>query len=202
MTGSSAEPTSGPPDAELDDPPIAGLPRRRGPIEPLSLPVVAEPLRSALLPRVRRLGYLGAFFAFAARQPRALHGFHVFTEELKSAVSPDVTDVVALAVAARLGNDYERVQHERLARRRGRPDTWVRAAVTGEPTGDLSAAEAAARALAVAVLADAGHGVAPQLAALARLVGQDAAVAVLLLVGRYVAHAHVANALSLTAPVD
>lgn len=199
--GSAPGPVSEPADGDLGEVPVAGLPTRPGPIEPLSFAAVAEPVRSALRPRVRRLGYLGAFFAFAARQPEALHGFHRFTEELKTSVSPDVTDVVALTVAAALRNDYERVQHERLACRRGRTAAWVRAAATGDPAGELTATEEAARALAGRMIAGAGHGVDAELADLTGLVGQDDAVAVLLLIGRYVAHAHVANALSLTAPV-
>ena len=64
-------------------------------------------------PRVERLGYLGEFFQCAANVPDALLAFDVFTAALKRALPDRVTEVVALTVATRLGNAYERHQHER-----------------------------------------------------------------------------------------
>jgi alkylhydroperoxidase family enzyme len=187
---------------DSNGPIVEGMPRRPGPLEPLTLRQMPTVLRVALDPKVKRLGYLGAFFAFMARQPRALYNFHLFTEEAKTGLaSADLVDVLALTVATSLGNDYERTQHERLALRRGRTAEWISAASTGRPTtAPLTDEQWAARALATRVVSGAGHDAESELQQLTNIIGQDRAVAALLLIGRYVAHAHIANALNLTAP--
>src|SRR5215470_7455189 len=93
----------------------------------LGLDAMPPALADALRPRVQRLGYLGEFFQCAANAPDALLAFHQFTEALKAALPERVTEVVALTVATRLGNAYERHQHERLCRRLGLSDEWIRA---------------------------------------------------------------------------
>jgi alkylhydroperoxidase family enzyme len=72
-------------------------------------------------PRSDAWGYLGEFFAVAGHQPAALLAFHEFTEALKRALPPELTEVVALTTATELGNDYERSQHERLSVNLGFP---------------------------------------------------------------------------------
>lgn len=169
----------------------------------LALEAMSPALADTLRPRVARLGYLGEFFQCAAHQPKALGSFLRFTEDLKDALPDPVTEVVALAVAVAMHNDYERHQHERLARKLGFSDAWIRSA-SAEADGDdgaLSAAERSVRALAWILLERRGHGVDAQLEAVSRALGPEAAIAVLLLVGRYVTHALVVNALDLQPPV-
>ena len=163
-------------------------------------PALAEALR----PKVERLGYLGEFFQCAAHQPRALLSFHRLTDDLKEALPDDLTEVVALTVAALTGNDYERVQHERLALKLGFTEAWVREVLSlkTERGGELSEAERAAQRLAVAVVERRGHDTTGELEAVVELVGHVQAVGVLLLVGRYVMHALVANCLALKPPVS
>src|SRR6059058_1793129 len=72
-------------------------------------------LRDLLRPRVERLGYLGEFLQRAAHQPDALAAFYRWTEALKEALPFRLVEVIALTVATQTGNDYERIQHERLA---------------------------------------------------------------------------------------
>lgn len=163
-------------------------------------PALAEALR----PKVERLGYLGEFFQCAAHQPRALLSFHRLTDDLKEALPDNLTEVVALTVAALAGNDYERVQHERLALKLGFTEAWVREVLSLRATtgGELSDAERAAQRLAVAVVERRGHDTTGELEAVVESVGHAQAVGVLLLVGRYAMHALVSNCLALAPPVS
>jgi alkylhydroperoxidase family enzyme len=110
--------------------------------------------------------------------------------------------VVALTVAATLDNDYELDQHLRLCRARGLEEAWI-ATVLAEGTagtGELTATEVVVARLA-RTCARGGDG-ALELAALVADQGPETAVAVLLLAGRYVAHATVSRAFGLRSPID
>jgi alkylhydroperoxidase family enzyme len=159
-------------------------------------PALAEVLR----PRVERLGYLGEFFRCAAHAPDALLAFDVFTAALKRALPDWATEVVALTVATRLGNAYERHQHERLCRRLGFSDEWIRA-VEDLRAEALADDEGVVQRLALAVLDRQGHDVQAELEAVIDALGPPAAMAVLLVIGRYVTHSLVVNALALRPPV-
>jgi hypothetical protein len=171
----------------------------------LAMEDLAPDLAAALEPRVARLGYLGEFFRCAGHQPGALRAFVDFTEELRAALPDALTEVVALAVTSRLGNVYERNQHERLCAKLGFPDDWIRAArdVSGpERVPPLKPEEAAVRRLALVMIERGGHGVEAELDSAIDAVGVPAAVAVLLRVGRYATHSLVVNALRLAPPVS
>jgi hypothetical protein len=157
-------------------------------------------LAAALRPRVERLGYLGEFFQCAAHVPDALLAFDVFTAALKRALPDRMTEIVALTVATRLGNAYERHQHERLSRRLGCSDAWIRAAEGAQPDG-LDDRERTVQRLTLAMLERDGHDVGSELEAVIDALGAPAAMAVLLVVGRYVTHSLVVNALDLRPPV-
>lgn len=191
-------------------PPVLGLPP--APPLPAATELSAE-LADLLRPRIARLGYLGGFFAVAARQPDALAGFIRFTESLKKAVPDDLAEVVALRVAVRLSNAYEQAQHEALARTHGMSEAWL-AAVTvladadaddstaqGRLSDQLSADQRLVRDLSDAVLADAGHGAGDAVVACAERFGADTTVALVLLISRFTAHAHAANAFALIDPL-
>ena len=160
---------------------------------------VAEMLR----PRVERLGYLGEFFRCAAHQPAALVSFMAFTEDLKRALPDRLTETVALTVSTELANAYERHQHERLCLKLGLGEEWVRAVEALDPEGAarLDPAERQVQALALAVVRRHGHGTAGELDAVVSAIGHAAAIAVLMLIGRYVTHALMVNALDLAPPV-
>jgi alkylhydroperoxidase family enzyme len=161
-------------------------------------------VREALEPKVRRLGYLGEFFAVAGHQPAPLLAFNEFTEALKRALPPELTEVVALTAATGLGNDYERCQHERLSLKLGFDLVWIAAAEgrAGSDPASLSDQARCAKDLVLAVLADRGHGAGGAVETAVERLGEEQSVAVLLLIGRYVAHGFVSNSTGLTAPVS
>lgn len=159
-------------------------------------------LAEMLRPRVERLGYLGEFFQCAAHQPQALMSFMNFTEDLKHALPENLTEVVALTVAHLAGNPYERVQHERLCLKLGFAEPWVREVLALHPdaASSLKKEEKAVQKLALAVVGRNGHDTERQLEAVIQAVGVAQAVAVLMLVGRYMTHALIVNSLKLAPP--
>lgn len=169
----------------------------------LSAREMPRELAEMLRPRVERLGYLGEFFQCAAHQPKALMSFMAFTEDLKRALPDNLTEVVALTVAGLMENRYERVQHERLSLKLGFDPTWIRDVLSLEPDreGSLLEEERRVQRLVLAVLARRGHGTATELQGVVETIGSGKAIAVLLLVGRYVTHAFVVNCLGLEPPV-
>lgn len=159
-------------------------------------PELAELLR----PRVERLGYLGEFFRVTAHQPKALMSFCALTEDLKHALPNRLTEVVALTVATALDNAYECIQHERLSLKLGFGEAWVRAVLALAPA-HLGETERAVQELALAVVRRHGKDTECELDAVVRAIGHKEAVAVLMLIGRYVMHALIVNTLDLAPPV-
>jgi AhpD family alkylhydroperoxidase len=162
-----------------------------------------EDLKSKLGSRVERLGYLGEFFQVGAVQPTALGHFIEFTEALKDALPAREVEVIALTVSTRTGNDYERVQHEQLARRIGMTDSEIEALGRGHITAaqGFSEAECAVADLAQAVVAAGGKGC-PSAYQRVREVTDDAsAVALLMMSARYVAHSAISCTWCLEPPV-
>jgi hypothetical protein len=159
-------------------------------------------IRDMLRPRVERLGYLGEFFKCTAHVPDVLYHFYQMTEALKEALPDKLTEVVALTVAKRMANDYELHQHERLSLKLGFGDAWVRAVEACTPgTAELDEAERLTQAYTLATLSRNGKGVAREFDALVGAVGPAQAMAVVMLIGRYVAHALTVNTLELAPPV-
>lgn len=159
-------------------------------------PALADDLR----PRVERLGYLGEFFRCAAHQPEALRAFVAFSEASKAGLPPELVEVIALTASTRLGNDYERHQHERLAVRLGLGRDWV-ATVERLRTDDLGGDAALVQRYVLAALDRGGHDVGDELTSVVDALGPAGAVAVTLVLARYAAHALVANSLALAPPV-
>src|SRR5918912_1189447 len=92
----------------------------------LSLPELHPQLAELLRPKVERLNYLGEFFQCTGHQPEALISFFNLTEDLKKVLPDNLTELVALTIATKLKNAYERVQHERLSLKLGFSKEWVR----------------------------------------------------------------------------
>lgn len=169
----------------------------------LEMDALAPNVQETLAARVKRLGYLGEFFKCSGHNPDVLVPFMEMTEALKHALPDRLTETGSLTVAGLMGNAYERNQHERLSEKLGFGRDWVAAVNRLEPdaAGPMSEDERAVQRLAMAVVENKGHGVEKELEAAITRIGHQQAMAALFLIGRYVMHAYVVNALALTPPV-
>jgi alkylhydroperoxidase family enzyme len=169
----------------------------------LEMEQLAPEAQQTLAARVKRLGYLGEFFKCSGHNPAVLISFMEMTEALKHALPDRLTEVGSLTVAALMGNDYERHQHERLSEKLGFGREWIAAVnrIAPDQAGPLSEDDCAVQRLAMAVVKRGGHDVQAELDGVIDRIGPAQAMAVLFLIGRYVMHAYVVNALDLTPPV-
>jgi alkylhydroperoxidase family enzyme len=168
----------------------------------LELDQLKPEVREALAPRVKRLGYLGEFFKCCGHQPRSLLAFMELTEALKEALPDRLTEVVALTVAAVTGNTYERHQHERLSVKLGFGKDWVAEVNRLEPDkAGLGNEERLVQRLTMTALGLFGHGAKADHEAVVEAIGHEQAMAVLMLIGRYVTHTIIVNTLELKPPV-
>jgi hypothetical protein len=173
-------------------------------IRRLEMADLAPKVQEVLSARVKRLGYLGEFFKCSGHTPDVLVPFMEMTEALKHALPDKLTETGALTVAGFMKNDYEKHQHERLSEKHGFGRDWVAAVNRLDPEGKgpMAEDERAVQRLALALMTRNGHGMEKELDALITLVGEAQAMSVLFLVGRYVTHAFVVNALNLSPPVS
>jgi alkylhydroperoxidase family enzyme len=173
-------------------------------ISRLEFDQLAPSVQKVLDARVKRLGYLGEFFKCSGHQPEVLVPFMEMTEALKHALPDRLTELGALTVATLMANDYERNQHERLSRKLGFGEEWVAAVERLDPDGaaGLSEAERAVQRLVIRAVERRGQNVAAELDTVIGHVGPQQAVAILFLVGRYITHAIIVNALGLAPPVS
>lgn len=168
-------------------------------ITPLDFDELRPDLQAALRPRYERLGYLGDFFRYMAHQPDALISFDAFTEACKHALPFALAETISLTAATRLGNDYERHQHERLAVRNGQARQWVadvEALRPDDASTSLSTDERAAQRYvltSVDGIAGGGDGSAAVLDGIAADHGDAIASAVALLTARFIGHATVSR---------
>lgn len=167
----------------------------------LGLDEMSPPLSSFLEARVKRLGYLGEFFQCTAHQPEALLSFLEFTEHLKHALPSNLTEVIALSIAVLMDNDYERIQHQRLCSSLGMEKSWVDEIIRLDGSaGLLSPDERLVQQLAISVVQRGGRHTSAEFDAVTTAIGAKHAVAVLMLIGRYMSHAVMVNTLDLAPP--
>lgn len=158
-------------------------------------------LAKFLEPRIQRLGYLGEFFQCTAHQPAALMKFLEFTEELKHALPNRLTEVIALTIAVLMDNDYERVQHESLCEHLGFGPEWLKVVLSLADDGQvLTHAERSVQQLAISVVKRGGRSTTSEFQAVIGAVGVQQAIAVLMLISRYMSHAVIVNTLALSPP--
>lgn len=182
----------------------ADSPLPRPAVPPVEFDQLPASLATALAPRVERLGYLGEFFQRTAHQPELLLAFHEFTEAGRRALGERLTELVALTASTELGNTYERNQHERRSVRGGRSRAWVAAVERRRPETEelLDDQEQLAQSVVLSALRDnEDAGANDLLDRYAVRYGAAAAVALLLVAGRYVAHGMAVRALGLAPPV-
>lgn len=166
----------------------------------IALPVK---LRQELAAKVNRLGYLGEFFQIAAHQPEALYHFNRFTEILKEALPHNLAELLALTISTWSENFYERVQHERLALKLGLSEEWVKEVEKLSPAQSLilSPVEKAAQTLALSMAKTQGRGSRADAEEFMKLTDHQTLVAVMLTVGRYLAHSAFCNTMQIKPPV-
>lgn len=171
----------------------------------LDMETLRADVAEALEPRVRRLGYLGEFFRVAGHQPDALRDFIGYTDSAKAGLEKKFVEVIALTAAGRIGNAYERNQHERLSVRLGFGRDWVQAvnALDPEAAGDLlTPEERVTQSFVLEALKGEGTLGAPRiLPSLVEAIGHEGAVAVMFVLGRYLIHGLFVNTLELAPPV-
>jgi len=160
-------------------------------------------LAATLESRVKRLGYLGEFFQCCAHQPQALAAFIEFTEASQDGLSKRLIEVIALTCSIWMGNDYERNQHERLSVRLGFGRDWVTAVTALKPEADsgLTVEERSVQRLTLTVLDTRGKGASESFEKAVQSLGPRLAVAILMVIGRYVVHGLIINTLELKPPV-
>src|SRR5207253_11364297 len=122
---------------------------------------------------------------------------------LKDALPDNITEVVALTVAAKMRHSYERVQHERLALKLGFGEEWVREVLALEEKGRgrLSPEELMVQRFCISAVERDGQETTADFESVIKAIGYKDAIAVLMLIGRYVMHALIANSLALEPPV-
>ena len=169
----------------------------------ISFERLPEKLRAELGAKYERLGYLGEFFQVAANQPEALFYFNRFTEALKEALPDNIVELLALSLSTWSGNDYERVQHERLALKFNLSDAWIRDVERLEPDGatQLSTEEKAVQRLALAMAKTQGRDAHSAAETCRKLCSAERLVGIMLTVGRYLAHSAICNTLRFAPPV-
>lgn len=181
-------------DTGSSDPLAAEIPRIAFDDLPAAL---AEQLR----PRYERLGYLGEFFQVGAHQAELLLAFNDFTDAGKDALPANLVELIALTMASLAGNDYERHQHERLAVKLGLTAAWVQAVETLDPSTLTDPIERAVQRYLIAAFPTQGRDARDELDAVVAAVGPVDAVGVMLVAGRYLAHALVVNSVGIRPPV-
>ncbi|AKH42896.1 alkylhydroperoxidase family enzyme [Altererythrobacter atlanticus] len=169
----------------------------------LSFEELAPDLQDSLRGKFERLGYLGEFFSCTGHLPEVLTPFMEMTGKLKEALPDRWTETVALTVAVLMDNPYELHQHERLSEKLGFGKDWIAAVEQVAPDSAplLSGEERALQRMTFGLVARQGKDTEAELDEVIDLVGKERAIAVLFLVGRYVAHAQMVNCLGLAPPV-
>jgi hypothetical protein len=124
------------------------------------------------------------------------------TEALKKALPDKITETVALSIAVKTGNDYERNQHERLSAKLGFGQEWVRSVEKLDPENQdlMTEAERVAQTFALAAMERMGRQCDKEFERLLDILEVPEAVSVLMLVGRYITHAIAVNTLGLIPP--
>lgn len=159
-------------------------------------------LAAALEPRMKRLGYLGEFFRCAAHKPAALLAFHEFTVNAKQGLDDRVVETIALTMSVWVKNDYERNQHERLSVRLGFGRDWVEEVEKLSPDdANLSNVEKAVQRYCLKAAENKGKNAAREFEQVIDELGPEGAVAVLMVMGRYLVHGLIVNTLDLAPPV-
>src|SRR5206468_473944 len=105
--------------------------------------------------------------------------FYSLTEDLKDALPDNLTEIVALTVARKMRNSYERVQHERLALKLGFGEAWVHEVLSLEAKdrSRLAPEELLVQRFCIAVMDREGHETTADFESVINVIGYKDAVA-------------------------
>jgi len=176
-----------------------------GTIPSLNFDELPELISDRLRSKYERLGYLGEFFAKTAHQEKALAAFIDFTEASKSALEMPLVELIALTIAHSMDVPYERNQHELLSVKLGFTKDWVRAVELLNPShpdaSPLSEQQCSVQRYIIDALETNGHGATDSLNEVVIAIGHEAAVAVMMVMARYVGHALMVSSMDIESPV-
>ncbi len=164
-----------------------------------------ESIATRVQDKYERLGYLGEFFARTAHQEKGLAAFIDFTQAGSGSLDTQLVELIALTVTSRMGVVYERNQHERLSVKLGFGRCWVKAVEALNPEdaslSELSQQQRLVQRFVLDALKSDGHQSTDALEQLVIALGVENAVAVMMVMVRYVGHGLMVNSLKLSAPV-
>jgi hypothetical protein len=162
-----------------------------------------EGLKAALKPKVDRLGYCGEIWQVGANLPKSMLSFCNMTEDLKDEMPMKLVELTALTVAGVMGNEYEKNQHERLSDKLGYGREWIADVTRLNPAEAkaLSPEERKVQKFIIAAIYRRGQDSKALFEDAVRAIGSQAAVGVLLSIGRCIQHAIFRNVLELAPPV-
>lgn len=163
---------------------------------PLALEDMPQSLQEVLRPISERVGYLGRFFQYTGHAPGVLKQFMAYTSELRSIIPPDINELIALTVCARLNFVYERNQHEQLASRLGLSRDWIASLTNRQSLASLPESHRNVHALVLAVLDDDISAARGNLIPFISQVGPEIAMAALFQITRFSAICSLGSLLS------
>lgn len=173
------------------------------PVPLLEFDEIAPDLQTMLKPTVERLGYFGELSQALAQFPNGMKAFMQYTGAVKEPLPFNLSEVCALTVCSRMGGDYERIQHERLALKSGMDRAWI-GELTGAETPSpsvLDDTETKVRDLARVVVDGNGRGSEAELAAVVAAIGPEQALAVMLQITRFMTISVLVHSLGARLPV-
>ena len=128
--------------------------------------------------------------------------FYEFFENSKKGLPKRLVELIPLSISTKVGNDYERIQHERLSVRLGFSRKGIRnRGPRSRRDREAERIRTGGSTLVIAMVDRFGQGVEAELDAALDEIGHVQTVGVMMVVGRYVTHDLFVNTLALKPPV-
>jgi alkylhydroperoxidase family enzyme len=158
-------------------------------------------VQNLLRPTVERLGYFGELFQYTAHAPAVLEGFMKYSGALRTALPPNLNELIALTVCTQMQFPYERVQHERLSQTLGLDRAWIAELVGRGQGARLSDQERLVRGISLLVIEGRHAEARKKLGELAAEAGNPLAMSVLFQITRFMAVCAMGGVLAVSLPV-
>lgn len=158
-------------------------------------------VQNLLKPSVDRLGYFGEFFQYVAHAPAVLEGFMKYSGALRTALPPNLNELIALTVCTQLQFPYERIQHERLSQTLGLERGWIAELVGRGAGAQFSDQERLVQDISLLVISGQHAEARKKLEALAAEAGNPLAMGVLFQITRFMTVCTMGRVLEVSLPV-